>query len=69
MAGVFIILIIGGIWMILSAMILISVYITSSRFNQGECPLIDAETFVERKVIPDRPEKLDLGSRSRVVQH
>ena len=69
MTGLLVAIIIGGIWLILSAVILVSVCISSSRFNREECSLLHSETFVDRKSTSNRREKLTLNPSSQVVPH
>jgi len=69
MTGLLIAIIVGGSWLILSAIILVSVCISSSRFNQEECSVLHSETFVERKSTSNRRDKLTLKPGSQVVQH
>ena len=48
MTGLLVAIIVGGIWLILSAVILVSVCISSSRFNQEEYSVLPA-----RKAYPE----------------
>jgi hypothetical protein len=69
MTGLLVAIIVGGIWLILSAVILVSVCISSSRFNQEECSVLHSETFVKRKNTSNRREKLTLKPGAQVVGH
>jgi hypothetical protein len=69
MTGIFIAVLLGGLWMVFSAIILISICITSSRFHQEECSVMNLETFGDRRNVSDRLEKRELSRRLPAVQN
>lgn len=69
MTGVLIAVLVGGLWMLFSAVILVSVCMSSSRFNQEECLVENNMMFVQKYNGQERLENLNLSPRSQVVQN
>jgi hypothetical protein len=55
--------------MVFSAIILVCICITSSRFHQGECSVLNLETFGDRKNVSERLKKRELSHRLPAVQN
>jgi len=69
MMVVFIAVLLGGSWMVFSAIILVSACMNSSRFHQEECSVMNLETYGDRRNVSDRFEKRKLSRKLPVVQN
>lgn len=66
MSGIFVAIIIGGIWMVTSAFILTSVCISSSRFNGDRCPVVNSENLAGQTRTLKSKGHLNLSHKKQV---